>query len=62
MTAIIVLHVFEILLWAGFCRWRCFSLCEPAFYFSAASYATVGYGHIVLPQMWRTLGPVESII
>jgi hypothetical protein len=31
-------------------------------YFSAASYATVGYGDVVLPQMWRTLGPVESII
>lgn len=28
----------------------------------SASYATVGYGDVVLPQMWRTLGPVESII
>jgi ion channel len=37
-------------------------LWESAFYFSAASYATVGYGDVVLPQMWRTLGPVESII
>src|SRR6266436_4405158 len=62
MTAIIVLHVFEILLWAGFYRWLCFPLWESAFYFSAASYATVGYGDVVLPQMWRTLGPVESII
>jgi Ion channel len=35
---------------------------ESAFYFSTASYATVGYGDVVLPQMWRTLGPVESII
>jgi len=34
MTAIIVLHVFEILLWAVFCRWRRFSRSEPAFYFS----------------------------
>jgi hypothetical protein len=31
-------------------------------YFSAASYATVGYGDVVLPWTWRTLGPVESII
>ena len=62
MTAFIVLHVFEILLWTAFYRWLCFSLWESAFYFSAASYATVGYGDVVLPQMWRTLGPVESII
>jgi hypothetical protein len=62
MTAFIVLHVFEILLWAPFYRWLCFPLWESAFYFSTSSYATVGYGDIVLPQMWRTLGPVESII
>jgi len=61
-TAIIVLHVFEILLWAVFYRWLCFPLWESAFYFSAASYATVGYGDVVLPQIWRSLGPVESII
>src|SRR5260370_12129177 len=62
MTAFIVLHISEILLWAAFYRWLCFPLWESAFYFSASSYATVGYGDIVLPQMWRTLGPVESII
>jgi voltage-gated potassium channel len=62
ITAFIVLHIFEILLWAGFYRWLCFPFWESAFYFSAASYATVGYGDVVLPQMWRTLGPVESII
>src|SRR6267143_2431952 len=62
MTAFIGLHLLEILLWAGFYRWLCFPLWESAFYFSAASYATVGYGDVVLPWMWRTLGPVESII
>ena len=61
-TAILVLHVFEILLWAGFYRWLCFPLWESAFYFSTSSYATAGYGDIVLPQMWRALGPVERII
>ena len=61
-TAFIVLHIFEILLWAAFYRWLCFPLWESAFYFSTSSYATVGYGDIVLPQLWRTLGPVESII
>ena len=62
MTAFIGLHLLEILLWAGFCRWLCFPSWESAFYFSAASYATVGYGDVVLPWTWRTLGPVENII
>jgi hypothetical protein len=62
MTTFIGLHIFEILLWAAFYRWLCFPFWESAFYFSAASYATVGYGDVVLPWMWRTLGPVESIM
>ena len=62
MTAFIGLHVLQILIWTAFYRWLCFPVWESAFYFSAASYATVGYGDVVLPQMWRTLGPVESII
>jgi voltage-gated potassium channel len=60
--AMIVLHVLEILLWAGFYRWRCLSSWESAFYFSATSYSTVGYGDVVLPQLWRILGPVESVL
>jgi len=62
ITAFVVLHLLEILIWAGFYRWLCFPSWESAFYFSTSSYATVGYGDVVLPQMWRTLGPVESII
>jgi hypothetical protein len=62
MTAFIGLHVLEILLWSGFYRWVCFPSWESGFYFSAASYGTVGYGDVVLPWAWRTLGPVESII
>ena|SRR5258708_15564372 len=61
-TAIIALHIVEIMLWAGFYRALCFPSWESAFYFSAASYATVGYGDVILPQPWRTLGPLESII
>src|SRR5215813_6453219 len=57
--AIFVLHLLQILLWALFYRWRCFPSGEAAFYFSAASYSTVGYGDLVLPQVWRNLGPVE---
>jgi len=60
--AMIVLHVLEILLWAGYYRWRCLPSWESAFYFSATSYSTVGYGDVVLPKIWRILGPVESVL
>jgi voltage-gated potassium channel len=58
---IFVLHILQILLWAGFYRWNCFPSWESAFYFSTSSYSTVGYGDLVLPPMWRALGPVESV-
>ena len=61
ITAVVALHVVEILLWASCYRWFFFSSWEPAFYFSASSYATVGYGDVTLPLNWRTLGPIESI-
>ncbi|HVP00231.1 MAG TPA: potassium channel family protein [Bryobacteraceae bacterium] len=55
------LHILQILLWAAFYRWNCFPSWESAFYFSTTSYSTVGYGDLVLPRTWRTLGPVESV-
>ena len=61
-TAIIALHVLQILVWASFYRWLCFPFWESAFYFSTASYTTVGSSDVVLPPMWRTLGPVESVV
>jgi voltage-gated potassium channel len=60
-TVMIVLHILQILLWAAFYRWRCLPSWESSFYFSAASYSTVGYGDIVLPRVWRLLGPLESV-
>ena len=60
-SVMIVLHVLQILLWSGFYRWTCFPAWESAFYFSTVSYSTVGYGDLLLPRMWRCLGPVESV-
>ena len=59
--AIIVLHGLVILLWAYFYRMRCFPSWELAFYFSATSYSTVGYGDVILPSNWRLLGPLEGV-
>jgi voltage-gated potassium channel len=61
-AAVIVLDGVLILFWASCYRWLCFSSWESALYFSASSYATVGYGDVVLPSIWRMLGPLESII
>jgi voltage-gated potassium channel len=61
-AVMIVLHILQILLWASFYRWQCLPSWEACFYFSATSYSTVGYGDIVLPRVWRALGPVESVM
>ena len=60
-TLVIVLHFLQILLWSVFYRWYCLPSWESSFYFSATSYSTVGHGDIVLPRVWRLLGPVESV-
>jgi voltage-gated potassium channel len=60
-TLMIVLHILQVLPWAGFYRWHCLPSWEACFYVSSASYSTVGYGDLVLPRVWRLLGPVESI-
>ena len=60
-VAIVVLHGLVILLWASFYRSRSFPSWELAFYFSASSYSTVGYGDLILPSNWRLLGPLEGI-
>jgi hypothetical protein len=60
--AIIILQGTIILLWACCYRWLCFRSWNSAFYFSAASYSTVGYGDVLLPMKWRLLGPLESML
>lgn len=34
---------------------------EEALYFSTSTYATIGYGDIVLPAGWRLIGAIEGI-
>ena len=60
-SLMIGLHIAQILVWAAFYRWMCFRSWGSAFYFSTASYSTVGYGDLVLPTTWRSLGPVEAV-
>ena len=60
--AVVVLHGLEILLWAGFYRWRCLPSWDAAVYFSASSYSTLGCSDVSLPSSWRTLAPLESVM
>ena len=60
--AVIILHGSEILLWAGFYRWRCLPSWDSAVYFSASSYSTLGCSDVSLPSSWRSLAPLESVI
>lgn len=60
--AVVVLHLLEVFVWAGFYRWLCLPSWNLAVYFSAGSYGTVGCSDVNLPLDWRSFGPLESII
>ena len=59
---LILLHLTEIAAWALFYWWKCLPDAESSFYFSGVTYATLGYGDLVLPEDWRLLGPVEGLV
>jgi hypothetical protein len=63
IAAVTVLaHLFEIAIWAGFYYWKdALPTLENSFYFSSVTYATIGYGDIVLPQPWRVLAAMEGL-
>jgi hypothetical protein len=59
---IVVLHISETGLWAALYQWwGLFPDYETSFYFSLTSYATIGYGDVLLPQRWRLLGLLEGL-
>jgi hypothetical protein len=59
---IVLLHLFEIGVWAGFYAWRgAMPAMQTALYFSAVTYTTTGYGDLVLPPEWRLVGGVEAL-
>lgn len=61
-TIIIILHLLETAIWAVFYfRLSLFETFETSLYFSIVTYATIGYGDIVLPKAWRLLAGIEGI-
>ena len=61
-AVITLLHLVETTIWAAFYDLQgLFSDFETSWYFSLASYTTIGYGDLVLPPKWRLLGGIEGI-
>jgi hypothetical protein len=59
---LMLLHLTEIAVWGLFYLWRrCLPDADAAFYFSGATYTTLGYGDVVLAKPWRMLGPMEAL-
>ena len=59
---IVLLHLIEISLWALVYAWgQAMPDLHAAFYFSAVTYTTTGYGDLTLPEAWRLVGGVEAL-
>ena len=58
----VLLHALQITAWAvSFILIDAIPDSPDAFYFSAVTYTTTGYGDIVLPSSWRLFGSIEAL-
>ena len=58
---IIAIHTVEIWLWAlTYLELQTFSTFEDSLYFSTVTYASIGYGDLLLPHEWRIFGAIEG--
>jgi Ion channel len=58
----LLLHLVEISVWAAMYVWNgAMPDAASAFYFSAVTYTTVGYGDLVLPPPWRLDAGIEAL-
>jgi voltage-gated potassium channel len=54
-------HLAQVALWAGFLVWRgALQTYDDAFYFSLVTFATLGYGDIVLAPGYRIFGALQA--
>ncbi len=54
-------HALGVWLWAlAFLSIGVFDQLEPALYFSAIAFTTLGFGDVLLPEQWRLLGGVAA--
>ena len=58
---IFAIHTIEIWVYAALYLWlNTFRYFEEALYFSTVTYASVGYGDLLMPHRWRILGAIEG--
>ena len=58
---IIAIHTVEIWTWAAiYLELGTFRNFEDALYFSTVTYASIGYGDLLLPHQWRIFGAIEG--
>lgn len=58
----VLLHLLQIAVWAIYYNaMEAMPDLTSAFYFSAVTYTTTGYGDLVLPEEWRLIGGVEAL-
>ena len=57
-----LVHLLQIAVWGFHYAWnKAMPDLTSAFYFSAVTYTTTGYGDLVLPEEWRLIGGVEAL-
>ena len=60
-VGIIGIHTAEIWAYAAlYLGLGAFGSFEEALYYSTVTYATIGYGDVLMPQAWRILGAIEG--
>jgi hypothetical protein len=58
---LILLHLVEMTIWAiVYYRNEAIAGLQNAYYFSAVTYTTTGYGDLVLQEDWRLVGGIEA--
>jgi Ion channel len=62
ISGLFVAHIAEAAMWAAF-FWKSGHLVSfsDGWYFAGVSHTTLGYGDVVLPKPWRSLGPISAI-
>jgi voltage-gated potassium channel len=60
-VGIFAIHTIEIWLYAAlYLRLGAMAEFEQSLYFSTVTYASIGYGDVLLPHAWRILGAIEG--